>query len=45
MKILDQVVEYEIALKQEEASDCEDEFSVGPTNQLFDLDALTKRAF
>jgi len=44
VKILDQVVEYEISLRVEEASDCEDEFSEAPSNQLFNLDALTTRA-
>lgn len=45
VKILDQVVEYEISLKAEEASDCESEFSEAPSNQSFNLDALIKRTF
>ena len=45
LKILDQVVEYEISLREQEASDCENEFSEAPSNQLFNLDALTTRAF
>jgi hypothetical protein len=44
VKILDQVVEYKIALREEEVSDCDNEFSEAPDNQLFNLDALTKRA-
>ena len=45
VRILDQVVEYEISLKTEEASDCESEFSEAPSNQSFNLDALIKRTF
>ena len=43
VKILDQVDEYKIALREEEISDCEDEFSEAPSKNLFNLDALTTR--
>lgn len=44
MKILDQVAEYEISLKTEEDSDCEDgdEISEVPSDQLLNMDSIMR---
>ena len=45
IKILHQVVEYKFSLMQKEASDCENESSEAPSNQLLNQDTLNTRAF